>query len=130
MLARASIGFVNRTKYDGRGEGGPSRRAGAWRTLPNAVRAEGASINPFLYRCFPSIDHAVLKADMRRRVRCKRTLRLIDAGIDGSNPQEPVYLYYPGGDLLTLFERRRGCPSATSPARSSPTSISTAWATS
>ena len=64
-----------------------------------------------LYRYFPSIDHAVLKVDVRRRIRCERTLWLIDAVIDGSNPQEPVHLYYPGDDLFTPFERRRGLPS-------------------
>ena len=63
-----------------------------------------------LYRYFPAIDHAVLKADLRRRIRCERTLWLIDAVIDGSNPQEPVHLYYPGDDLFTPFERRRGLP--------------------
>ena len=63
-----------------------------------------------LYRYFPAIDHEILKADMRRRIRCKRTLRLVDTIIDGSNPQEPVNLYYPGDDLFTPFERRRGLP--------------------
>ena len=47
---------------------------------------------------------------VRRRIRCARTLRLIDTVIDGSNPQEPVHLYYPGDDLFTPFERRRGLP--------------------
>ena len=63
-----------------------------------------------VYRYFPSIDHEILKADVRRRVGCARTLRLVDAIIDGSNPQEPVHRYYPGDDLLTPFERRRGLP--------------------
>lgn len=63
-----------------------------------------------LYRYFPAIDHAILKADLRRRIRCGRTLALIDAVIDGSNPQEPVYRYYPGDDLFTPYERRRGLP--------------------
>ena len=63
-----------------------------------------------VYRYFPAIDHEILKALVRRRVRCDRTLRIIDAIIDGSNPQEPVYRYYPGDDLLTPFERRRGLP--------------------
>ena len=40
-----------------------------------------------LYRYFPSIDHAMLKADVRRRIRCERTLWLIDAIIDGSTPR-------------------------------------------
>ena len=63
-----------------------------------------------VYRYFPAIDHEILKARVRRRIRCERTLWLIDAIIDGSNPQEPVHRYYPGDDLLTPFERRRGLP--------------------
>ena len=63
-----------------------------------------------LYRYFPAIDHAILKADVRRRIRCAPTLALVDAVIDGSNPQEPVNRYYPGDDLFTPFERRRGLP--------------------
>ena len=63
-----------------------------------------------LYRYFPAIDHAILKADVRRRIRCAPTLALVDAIIDGSKPQEPVHLYYPGDDLFTPFERRRGLP--------------------
>ena len=63
-----------------------------------------------IYRYFPAIDHEILKEDLRRRVRCERTLRLVDAIIDGSNRQEPVNLHYPGDDLLTPLERRRGLP--------------------
>lgn len=63
-----------------------------------------------LYRYFPAIDHEILKADVRRRIRCVRTLHLVDAVINGSNPQEPVHRYYPGDDLFTPFERRRGLP--------------------
>ena len=63
-----------------------------------------------IYRYFPSIDHAVLKADLRRRIACKRTLALCDTIIDGSNPQEEVLLHFAGDDLLTPLERRRGLP--------------------
>jgi hypothetical protein len=63
-----------------------------------------------IYRYFPAIDHQVLKGDIRRRIACERTLWLIDTIIDASNRQEPVDLYYPGDDLLTPFERRRGLP--------------------
>ena len=63
-----------------------------------------------VYRYFPAIDHEILKADLRRRVACRRTLAVLDRIIDGSNPQEPVHLYYPGDDLFTPFERRRGLP--------------------
>ena len=66
-----------------------------------------------IYRCFPAIDHGLLKRDLRRRIACARTLALADRIIDTSNPQEPVCLYYPGDDLFTPFERRRGLPSGT-----------------
>lgn len=63
-----------------------------------------------IFRYFPSIDHEVLKADLRRRIGCERTLALLDRIVNGSNEQEPVNLYFPGDDLFTPFERRRGLP--------------------
>lgn len=63
-----------------------------------------------VYRYFPSIDHAILKADLRRRIACPQTLWLCDTIIDGSNAQEPVELYFPGDDLFSPFARRRGLP--------------------
>ena len=63
-----------------------------------------------VYRYFPAIDHQILKADLRRRIACPRTLALADRIVDCSNPQEPVDLYFPGDDLFTPFERRRGLP--------------------
>jgi retron-type reverse transcriptase len=63
-----------------------------------------------LFRFFPAIDHAILKVDFRRRVVCPRTLWLMDEILDGSNPQEPVHLHYPGDDLLAPLTRRRGLP--------------------
>jgi hypothetical protein len=63
-----------------------------------------------IYRYFPAIDHAILKRDLRRRIACPATLDLCDRIVDGSNPQEPVEIHYPGDDLLTPLERRRGLP--------------------
>lgn len=63
-----------------------------------------------VFRYFPAIDHAILKADLSRRIRCESTLALCSAIIDGSNAQEPVHLYYPGDDLFTPVARRRGLP--------------------
>ena len=63
-----------------------------------------------IFRYFPSIDHEILKADLRRRISCVRTLSLADRIVDGSNPQEAVYRLFPGDDLLTPLERRRGLP--------------------
>lgn len=63
-----------------------------------------------VFRYFPAIDHAVLKQDLRRRIFCERTLRLCDTIIDGSNAQEPVDRYFPGDDLFSPLQRRRGLP--------------------
>jgi retron-type reverse transcriptase len=63
-----------------------------------------------VWRYFPAIDHAFLKADLARRIGCRETLRLCARIVDGSNPQEPVELHFPGDDLLTPLERRRGLP--------------------
>ncbi len=59
---------------------------------------------------FPSMDHAVLKAQFRRALRCRRTLSLMDLIVDASNPQEPVAAYFLGDMLWTPFERRHGLP--------------------
>jgi retron-type reverse transcriptase len=63
-----------------------------------------------LYRYFPSIDHAILKAQFRRRVACAMTLALMDAIVDGSNPQERVDQHFPGDHLFEPPRRRRGLP--------------------
>ncbi len=63
-----------------------------------------------IFRFFPAIDHAILKREFRRRVACAPTLALMDAIVDGSNPQEPVNLHFPGDDLLAPLRRRRGLP--------------------
>ncbi|MGQ9592834.1 MAG: reverse transcriptase domain-containing protein, partial [Planctomycetota bacterium] len=59
---------------------------------------------------FPSIDHEILKAKIRRVIRCPGTLWLLDAIIDASNTQDPVVEYFPGDDILTPLERRKGLP--------------------
>jgi len=59
---------------------------------------------------FPSIDHEILKDVIRRKIKCQDTLWLIDRIIDGSNPQDSPWRYFPGDDLFTPAERRRGIP--------------------
>jgi retron-type reverse transcriptase len=63
-----------------------------------------------VYRYFPAIDHEILKRDLRRRIKCRRTLALLDLIVDGSNEQEPVNLHFPSDDLFAPFRRRRGLP--------------------
>ena len=70
---------------------------------------------PFVWQAdiqsfFPSIDHGILKAQLRRLLKDNRLLDLLDTLIDASNPQDPVTVYYPGDDLFTPFTRRRGLP--------------------
>lgn len=59
---------------------------------------------------FPSIDHAILKGLIRRKLKCKDTLWLIETIIDNSNEQVAVIDYFPGDELLTPLERKRGLP--------------------
>lgn len=59
---------------------------------------------------FPSIDHNILKAEIRRVIACPKTLWLVERILDASNAQEPVVDYFPGDDLLTPGMRRKGLP--------------------
>jgi retron-type reverse transcriptase len=59
---------------------------------------------------FPSIDHQILKAALARKIKDPNVLRLAGLIIDHANPQEPVLEWFPGDDLFTPIERRRGLP--------------------
>jgi len=59
---------------------------------------------------FPSIDHDILKSLVRRKIKCRDTLWLVDLIIDNSNEQEAVEEYFPGDGLFEPFARRRGMP--------------------
>lgn len=69
----------------------------------------------FVLKCdikkyFPSIDHQILRNLMRKCIGDQQVLWLIDSIIDYSNQQVEVLDYFPGDDLLTPLERRRGLP--------------------
>jgi len=71
--------------------------------------------HPYVLKCdirkyFASLDHEILNLQLARVIKCRRTLALAATIIAGSNPQEPVDWYFPGDDLFTPFERRRGLP--------------------
>ncbi len=59
---------------------------------------------------FPSIDHDILKGLLRRKVKCRPTLALIERVIDTSNDQDSPLHYFPADHLFTPAERRRGLP--------------------
>lgn len=63
-----------------------------------------------LQKYFPSIDHEILKAIIRQKIKCQETLWLIDSIIDNSNTQHPAIFHFPGEDLLYPLNRRRGLP--------------------
>lgn len=59
---------------------------------------------------FPSMDHQILKGLVSRKIKDPDVLWLVSKIIDGSNPQEPIQMWFPGDDLFTPSERRRGIP--------------------
>jgi len=89
------------------------RGLGTHKALDSAAKACAAY--PFVLQCdirkyFPSIDHEILKGQLARAVKCAPTLGLAGLIVDGSNPQEPAEAWFPGDDLFTPWERRRGIP--------------------
>ncbi|MDX2216863.1 MAG: RNA-directed DNA polymerase [Oculatellaceae cyanobacterium bins.114] len=59
---------------------------------------------------FPSIDLAILKEMLRRKIKCPDTLWLSDRIIDNSNDQGEDVEYFPHDNLLTPIQRRKGLP--------------------
>ena len=59
---------------------------------------------------FPSLDHEILKKLIARKIKDLGVLWLAGLIIDDSNLQEPMQDWFPGDDLFTPAERRRGIP--------------------
>ncbi len=59
---------------------------------------------------FPSLDHQILIDQLARKIKDRDALWLAAKIIDSSNPQESVPMWFPGDDLFTATERRRGIP--------------------
>ena len=71
--------------------------------------------NAYVLKCdvrrfFPSIDHQVLMKRLARKIKDADVLRLAQVIVANSNPQEPIPGFFPGDDLFTTAERRRGLP--------------------
>ena len=89
------------------------RGKGTHRALEHFVRwARGARfvLKLDVRKFFPSIDHALLQAQLCRTLKDDDVLWLCDRVIDCSNEQEPVPAYFPGDDLFSPLARRRGIP--------------------
>ncbi len=83
-----------------------------WEAFRKAARGKRRrpDVAQFFLKAEPSMDHEILKRLLRRRIKCPDTLWLVDLIIDSSNLQELVRDYFPGDDLFTPLERRKGLP--------------------
>ncbi|MEA3411592.1 MAG: reverse transcriptase/maturase family protein [Pseudomonadota bacterium] len=61
-------------------------------------------------RYFPSVDHELLKQKLRRRIKDRKVLALLDRIIDTSPRYGFPCEYFQGDDLLTPLERSSGIP--------------------
>jgi retron-type reverse transcriptase len=62
-------------------------------------------------RYFPSIDHDVLKASLSRHIKDAQLLGLMNRIIDTApDNRDDALTYYPGDDLFSPLQRRRGIP--------------------
>lgn len=82
----------------------------AIRDVQNAMRLNRYTLKCDIRKYFPSIDHQILKALIYRKIKDPHIKWLIDLIIDSSNPQEPLFPYFPGDNLFTPFIRRKGLP--------------------
>jgi retron-type reverse transcriptase len=74
------------------------------------ARRYGYVLKADVRKYFPSIDHEILKERIARKIKDPHVLWLVGRIIDHSNPQDPVLAWFPGDDLFTPTERRRGLP--------------------
>ncbi|EGJ33169.1 MULTISPECIES: RNA-directed DNA polymerase [Moorena] len=82
----------------------------ALRRFTKFARSSNYILQCDIRKYFPSIDHTILKSLLRRQLKCRETLWLLDTIIDNSNKQELIIDYFPGDDLLSPLNRRRGLP--------------------
>ncbi len=82
----------------------------ASRRLQELMRRNRFAVHCDIHKFFPSIDHLMLKTLFRRLIKDDQLLWLMDLIVDSANEQESVQAWYPGDDLWTPQERRRGLP--------------------
>ncbi len=74
------------------------------------MRRSHYAVHCDIIKYFPGIDHEILKGVYRRLIKDRHVLTLLDLIVDGSNQQEAVPAWFPGDDLWSPLERRRGLP--------------------
>lgn len=82
----------------------------ALRQFASYVRSSRYVLQCDLQKYFPSIDIAILKQQLRRKLKCQATLWLIDTILDNRSEVETPIDYFPGDTLLTPLERPIGIP--------------------
>lgn len=88
----------------GKGTHAAVRRAQQFsRRFPYVLKAD-------IRKFFPSVDHVILLDQIERKVKDRRVIELLRQIVEHSNPQESVDWFFPGDDLFTSSERRRGLP--------------------
>ena len=75
------------------------------------ARRYGYALKLDVQQYFPSIDHGLLKEKLAQRIKDPLVLDLLGRIIDGGPESACTALHsFPGDDLLTPLERRRGIP--------------------
>jgi reverse transcriptase-like protein len=74
-----------------------------------------ARSNVYVLKCdvrkfFPSVDHQILESILRRKIKDPGVIWLMSLLLRHSNEQELVSGFFPGDDLFTQGDRRRGIP--------------------
>lgn len=82
----------------------------ALRQFTRYVRSSRYILQCDIQKYFPSIDIAILKQLIRRKLKCSDTLWLIDSILDNRSEGEKIIEYFPGDTLLTPLERSKGLP--------------------
>jgi RNA-directed DNA polymerase len=84
----------------------------AWRQAQQSLRRFPFYLKTDIVKFFPNMDHAVLLAELRRRIRDKALMALIErivASGEGVLAAEASHHWFPGDDLFAVL-RPRGLP--------------------
>ena len=82
----------------------------ASRRLQELMRRNRYAAHCDIHKFFPSVDHLLLKATFRKLIKDNRMLWLLDLIVDLPTNRNSCKHWYPGDDLWTPLERRRGLP--------------------